>query len=44
MDFYFYEFLHFLKAENYQNNKILSPKNAKIGSFRMTTVSKIDFS
>ena len=36
----FYEFLHFLKAENYQNNQIQSPKNCKSDSFRF---SKIDF-
>ena len=38
-----YEFLHFLKIENYQNNKMLSPKNGKNGSFRTSRFSKINF-
>ena len=30
--FYFHEFLHFLKDETYQNNKILGPKISNNGS------------
>ena len=33
LNFDFYEFFHFLKAEIYQINEILSPKNGKNGSF-----------
>ena len=39
----FYEFLHFMKAEMYQNNKIQHPNNCKIGSFSIYRSSKIDF-
>ena len=40
LNFDFQEFLHFLKAENYQ---IQSPKNGKNCSFRNLRFSKIDF-
>jgi len=43
LNFDFYEFLRFLKAEIYQINKIHSPKNVKKGSFRTYAFSKIDF-
>ena len=43
VNFDFYEFLHFLKAEFYQINKIQSPKNGKNGRFRASRFSKIDF-
>ena len=43
LNFDFCEFLHFLKAENYQINKIQSPWNSKKGSFRTSRFSKIDF-
>ena len=40
LKFDFNEFLHFLKAEFYQINKIQGPKNGKNGHSRF---SKIDF-
>ena len=40
LNFDFYEFLHFLKAEIYQMNKIQSPKNGKNSIFRTSTFSK----
>ena len=43
LKFDFNEFLHFLKAEFYQINKIQSPKNGKNGGFRASRFSKIDF-
>ena len=39
----FYQFLHFLKAEIYQINKIQSPKNGKIGRFTHSRFFKIGF-
>ena len=33
----FYEFLHFLKADIYQINKIQSPQNGKNGDFGTST-------
>ena len=33
VNFHFYEFLHSLKAEIYQINKIQSPKNVQIWQF-----------
>ena len=41
LKFDFNEFLHFLKAEFYQINKIQSPKNGKNGRFRASRFSKI---
>ena len=43
LKFDFNEFLHFLKAEFYQINKIKSPKYGKNGRFRASRFSKIDF-
>ena len=45
MNFDFYAFLHFLKAEIYKINKIQSraSKIAKNGSFRTCRFSKVDF-
>ena len=43
LNYDFYEFLHFLKAEIYQTNKMQSPKNYKKGIFRTSKVPKIDF-
>ena len=43
LNFDFYEFLHFLKAEIYQINKIQNSKNGKSSSFRTSRFSKIDF-
>ena len=43
LDFDFYGFLHFLRAEIYQKEKTQSPKNGKVGSFRNSRFSKIDF-
>ena len=40
LNFGFYRFLHFLKPEIYQINKIQSPKNGKNGSFRTSRFSK----
>ena len=40
LNFDFQEFLHFLKAENYQ---IQSPKNGKNGIFTTFRSSKMDF-
>ena len=42
-EFWFYEFLHFLKAEIFQMNKNESHKNGKNGSFRTSRFSEIDF-
>ena len=39
----FWEFLHFLKAEFYQINKIQSPKNGENRIFRASRFSKIVF-
>ena len=39
----FYEFLHFLKAENDQLNKNSEPLKWKNGSFRTSRFSKINF-
>ena len=43
LNFDFYEFLHFLKAEIYQFNKIQSPFIGQNGSFCISTILKIDF-
>ena len=43
LNYDFYEFKHFLKAEIYQFKKILSPKNGKNGNFETSKFSKIDF-
>ena len=42
MNFDFHEFLHFLKAEIYLNNKIQSPKNVQKRQFSELS-PKIDF-
>ena len=39
----FNEFLHFLKAEIYQINKIQRPKKGKKDSIKTSTSSKIEF-
>ena len=39
----FDKFLQFLRADNYQINKVQSSKNCKKGSFRTSKISKIDF-
>ena len=41
LNFQFYEFLHFVKAENDQKSKLRVSKIAKIGNFRTST--KADF-
>ena len=43
LNFDFYEFFHFLKAEIYQINKIQNFKNGKNSSFRTSRWSKIDY-
>ena len=43
LNFDYYEFLHFLKAEIYQMNKIHSPQNGKNGGFCTSKMLKIDF-
>ena len=43
LNFDFYEFLHFLKAEIDQISTIQSSKNGKNGSFISSRMSKIDF-
>ena len=43
LNFDFDEFLHFLKAEIYQSNKIHSSEKGKNGSFSISRILKIDF-
>ena len=43
LDFDFYEYLHFWKAEIYLISKIQSPKNGKIGRFITSKFSEVDF-
>ena len=43
LNFDFYEFLHFLKAEIYQMTNINSLWNGKNGSFCTSRIHKIDF-
>ena len=43
LNYEFYEFLHILKAEIHQSNKIQIPWNGKNGSFTASKFSKIDF-
>ena len=43
VNFDFYEFLHFLKTEIYQSNKIQSSEKVGNGSFRTSWFCKIDF-
>ena len=43
LNFDFYEFFHFFKAEIYQINKIQSPKNDKKCTFRTFRFANIDF-
>ena len=43
LNFDFYEYLQFLKAEIYKFNKNQSPKNGKNFNFRTSTLSKFDF-
>ena len=43
LNFNFYTFLYFLKAEIDQINKIQSPENGKNDSFKTLRFSKIDF-
>ena len=43
LNFDYYACLHFLKAENDQINKILSPKSSKNCSFCTSRIHKIDF-
>ena len=43
LNFDFYDFLHFLKAESNQINKFHCPKNGKNGNFRTFRFFKIDF-
>ena len=41
LNFDFYEFLHFLKAETYKFDKIRSPKLAKLAEFALQDPSKL---
>ena len=43
LNFGFYEFLHFLKGEIDQINKIQSPINGKYGSVITSRIPKINF-
>ena len=43
LNFDFYEFLHFVKAENDQKSRFRLSKIAKIGIFKTSRISKADF-
>ena len=43
LNFDVYDFLHFMKAKIYQNNKIQRPINCKSGGFETPRFSKINF-